>query len=324
LNALRAALIALVWLIGSAATLSLPVREDRGMVTVRAEAGLEHVATRVADNAADVLHEILEDLPELDVPETVEIRLVKSTESLSLAAPTGRGAPEWADGVAYSDVGIVVVANHRNHNLINVDSTVAHELAHLALGAALHGKAPRWLNEGFAYLHSSEWSVARTQTLTGIAWSGSPIPLHEIDRRFPARKSDVERAYAQSYDFVAFLARRGRFRDNEDDGNRWPFRDFLGAIARGRSVDEAARSAYGASLSQLHKEWFEDLRQRYMLVPASLVGLFVWVLAAALLILGYRRKQKRARQILALWEAEETARAEARAAAAAAAAAETA
>jgi hypothetical protein len=61
---------------------------------------------------------------------------------------------------------VVVVAAHRDGRLIDVDNVVAHELAHIALGAALRGRAPRWLNEGLAYLHSSDFSMARARTLS--------------------------------------------------------------------------------------------------------------------------------------------------------------
>jgi hypothetical protein len=42
-----------------------------------------------------------------------------------------------------------------------------------------------------------------------------------------------------------------------------------------------------------------------MMVPASLFGLFVWTFAAFLLIVGYFKKGRSSRRILARWEAEE-------------------
>ncbi len=204
--------------------------------------------------------------------------------------------------------GVVTVAHHKGGQINDVQSVLAHELAHLALGTALGERAPRWLNEGFAYLHSSDWSMARMQTLTGLAWSGDVIALADIDERFPAAENEVHKAYAQSYDMVAFLARRGRYADHRDDGDRWPFRLFLARIAAGASVDEAARVAYGTNLYDLFSEWYEDLRSRYMIVPASLFGLFVWTLGAVLLILGYLRKTRNNKRTLARWDEEEQAR----------------
>lgn len=150
--------------------------------------------------------------------------------------------------------------------------------------------------------------MARMQVLTGMAWSGNTIPLASLDSSFPAAEIEVHKAYAQSYDFVAFLARRGRYIDKDDEGDRWPFRNFLAQIAAGKTPDEAAKKTFGASLAALYGEWYEDLRSRYMLVPASLFGLFIWSFAALLLVIGYWRKSRKAKRILALWEAEENAR----------------
>lgn len=287
--------------------LPLPVEIQGRGVLVRAEAGLEDLAREVARSAPDTLEAIRSDLSDLPRPPRVEIRLVKDAAQLAAAAPPGRGAPTWARGVAYPDLGVVTVAHRRGSELYPVESIVAHELAHLALGAATSGRAPRWLDEGFAYLHSSDWSLGRVQTLTGMAWSGDVIPLGELDRHFPARESEVDRAYAQSYDLVAFLARRGSHADRDDDGNRWPFQHFIAQIADGVPPAQAARAAYGATLPQLFDEWIGSLRDRYLTLPAGLVGLAVWVLGAVLLVLGYRRRRRQARETLARWEAEERA-----------------
>ncbi len=298
-----------LWFALAAATLRLPVEVHGQGVEVRAEAGMETLAKQVAKQAPRMLEKIAADLPDLDVPTNVEIRLVHKASSLPLVAPAGRGAPSWAAGVAYPDLGIVSIAHASGTELNDVLSVTSHELSHLALGAALHGQAPRWLNEGFAYLHSSDWSAARMQVLTAMAWSGNTIPFDDLDRSFPAQELEVHKAYAQSYDMVAFLARRGRYADNKDEGDRWPFRGFLAQIANGASVEKAAMQAYGTSLHDLYREWYQDLRSRYMLIPASLFGLFIWTFAAFLLVLGYLRKTRNAKKILARWEEEEAERA---------------
>jgi hypothetical protein len=283
----------------------LPVAVSRGSVMVRAEEGMDSLASRVAGEARGALAEIAADLPDQAVPRRVEIRLVKRAEDLSRAAPEGRGAPPWAIGVAYPDLGVVVIAYRRGPMPADVRSTVRHELAHLALGAALGARAPRWLHEGFAYLHSSDFSLDRTRTLTGMAWSGDVIPLVELDDSFPAAEMAAARAYAESYDFVSFLAHRGRSAEQDDDGNRWPFRRFLSLVAGGTPIDQAARQAFSADLAHLFAEWKETLRQRYLMLPAGLLGVAIWILAAFLLVLAYLRKKRLNRQTLARWDDEE-------------------
>src|SRR5690606_8063609 len=231
--------------------ISLPIEVVRGGVTVRAEPGVERLAGQVAKEAAPALQAIAEDLRGLPIVTAVEIRLVKRAEDLSRAAPGGRRVPEWAIGVAFPDEGVVVVAYRNGPMPADVGSVVTHELAHMALGAALGDRAPRWLHEGFAYLHSSDFSLDRTRTLTGMAWSGDVIPLADLDRSFPAQEIAAARAYAQSYDLVSYLARRGRSAGPDDDGNRWPFRRFLAAIAAGVPIDDAAVEAYSADLRTL-------------------------------------------------------------------------
>ncbi len=294
--------------------IALPIVIRRYGLVVRAEDGMRDLAEKIADASPAFLEEIAKDLPNLSVPQFIEIRLVHKSSSLPDVAPPGHGAPSWAAGVAYSDAGVVSIAHSSGSEINDPLSVTAHELSHLALGAALNGHAPRWLNEGFAYLHSSDWSAARTQTLVGMAWSGNTIPLRELDQSFPAQEIEVHKAYAQSYDFVAFLARRGRYSDKKDEGDRWPFRNFLAHISAGKTPNEAALATYSTSLNDLYAEWYEDLRARYMLIPASLIGLFVWCFAALLLVLGYFKKTRQAKRILAVWEAEERAREEARAA----------
>lgn len=287
------------------ASLALPIAVQRGRIMVRAERGMERLARREAGRARDALDQIAEDLPDLPVPRRLEIRLVQRAADLARAAPPGRGAPRWAIGVAYPDLGVVVAAYRRGPIPSDLDQVVTHELAHLALGAALGPRAPRWLHEGFAYLHSSDFSLDRTRTLTGMAWTGRVIPLEELDQSFPDAELEAARAYAESYDLVVYLARRGHSAGTDDDGNPWAFRQFLAALAHGASLDEAARQAYAATMADLFDEWRASLKQRYMVLPVGLFGLFIWVVAAALLIFGWLRTRRRNRATLRRWEAEE-------------------
>ncbi|WP_428261126.1 peptidase MA family metallohydrolase [Haliangium sp.] len=287
--------------------LSLPVMVPGQGVVVRAEAGLDQLAHEVAARAPERLARIARELDGLPVPARIEIRLVKQAADLPRVAPPGRGAPAWASGVAYPDLGIAAVATRRAHETIDALRVTDHELAHLALGAALGGRAPRWLDEGFAFVHAPELSMGRTQTLVGMAWSGDVATLGALERSFYGDPVGVDRAYAQSYDFVSFLARRGRYPDMHDDGDPWPFRRFLAEIGAGRSPDDAARDSYGAPLGRLWAEWAADLRARYLLVPGSLVAFGVWALAALLLVLGYLRRRRLNRITMNRWEAEEAA-----------------
>ncbi len=280
-----------------------------GRVTVRSEAELAAAADDLASRAEAALRRIATDLVDLPAPGSIEVRLVRDAADLPSVAPPGRGAPAWAIGVAYPDLGVVSIAMRRNGQPVDPESTLRHELGHIALGAALGPRAPRWLHEGFAYQHSAEWSWDRTETLAGMAWFGSVIPIDELDRSFPAEELPANRAYAESYDFVGYLSRRGRWEDDSDNGDRWAFRRFLTEVGRTGDLDVAAKLAFGRPIRELFDEWSTDLSKRYMFGPIGLLGLTLWIACALLLIAGFYRRRRQNRRRIAQWDQEERERA---------------
>lgn len=280
---------------------------SRGHVETSAEPGLESTALELQDRAEDALREIHRDLEGLPEPRTIRLQVVRDASSIASVAPEGRGAPTYAIGVAYPDLGVITIATRKGGQLVDPTSTLRHELAHIALGAALGDHAPHWLHEGFAYQHSSDFSFDRMETLAGMAWFHSIVPIEELDRSFPAEEAPANRAYAEAYDFVGYLSRRGRYEDTADDGDREPFRVFLQQIARTGNLDAAATKAYGRPLQALFDEWRDTLSSRYLLAPIGLLGLAVWVLSAILLALAWRRRRRQNRVRMAQWEREERA-----------------
>lgn len=307
-RALLLLLLAIVALTGIAVpAYAVPLERlpGAGRVEIRYEPGLEATARELAAGAEETLARISADLVDLPVPQRIRVQLVVDASSLPTVAPAGRGAPPWAIGVAYPDLGVISVATRRGANLVDPAATLRHELAHIALGTALGKRAPHWLHEGFAYQHSAEWSWDRTETLAGMAWFGGVIPIDQLDSSFPQEESPAHRAYAESYDFVGYLSRRGRWEDKEDDGDRFPFRRFLTAVGQGTDIDAAAQRAFGKPVGQLFEEWREDLSKRYMLAPIGLLGLALWILCALLLTLAYLRKRRHNRRRLGEWESAE-------------------
>jgi hypothetical protein len=282
-----------------------------GRITVLAEPGLEDTAETLAASAEATLTRIAGDLAGLPVPRAIEVRLVRDAADLAAVAPAGRGAPPWAIGVAYPDLGVISVALRRGPSVADPAPTLRHELAHVALGAALGQRAPRWLHEGFAAQHAAEWTWERAETLAGMAWFGSTIPIAQLDLAFPAQELPAHRAYAESYDFVGYLSRRGRWEDTSDDGDRWPFRHFLAAIGGGATVDTAAVQAFGRPINDLFDEWRADLGKRYLMLPVGLLGLALWVACALLLMAAWWRRRRHNRRRLAQWDLEDAARREA-------------
>jgi hypothetical protein len=277
-------------------------------LTAYAEPGLEDTARELAGTAAAALAEIADDLRGLPTPPHVELRVVLDAADLAAVAPAGRGAPSYAVGVAYLGDGVITLALRRGSVITDPTMTLRHELAHIALAAALGPRAPHWLHEGFAYQHAPEWSPDRIETLATMAWLDSTIPLEELDRAFPAAELPAHRAYAESYDFVAYLAQRGRWADRDDDGDRSAFRRFLNKLAHGATLDEAARHAFGVSTRALFDEWKVDFEDRYKFAPIGLIGFVLWTACALLLVLAWRRRRRQNKVRLARWADEEAAR----------------
>lgn len=283
---------------------SLPTN---GRVSVSYEPGLESAARAIGVTADLAIQRIYNDLAELPAPGAIQIQVVRDARDLAAIAPSGRLVPPWAVGIAYPDLGIAGVALRRGADVVDPIATVKHELAHLALGAAIGQRAPRWLHEGFAYQHSAEWAWDRAETLAGMAWFGGVIELDDLDRSFPAEESPAHRAYAQSYDFVGYLSRRGRWEDVGDDGDRWPFRRFLFQLGKGAPIDAAAVKAFGKPVHALFDEWRDELTKRYLTAPIGVLGLAVWIVCALLLTLGWWRKRRYNKKRLAQWERDERA-----------------
>ena len=129
-------------------------------------------------------------------------------------APAGAPYPDYAAGVAYSEIGLVLLSLTPVHPSTEQDlgEVFRHELAHVALYDAVNSQAvPRWFNEGFAMVASGESSFLRMKTMLFANVGGSLIPIHDIERSFPDDELKAQVAYAEAVDVVRFLgAPRGR------------------------------------------------------------------------------------------------------------------
>jgi hypothetical protein len=291
----------------SASATDLVTLPAHGRIDVKAEPGLEATAHELASQADVELASIALDLVDLPTPQRIHLQVVRDSSSLASVSPDNRGAPSWAIGVAYPDLAVISIALRRGGAVADARQTLRHELAHVALAAALGDRAPHWLHEGFAYQHSAEASWDRMETLAGMAWFGGIFPIEELDQHFPAEEAPANRAYAESYDFVGYLARRGRWEDNADLGDRWPFRAFLRAIGQGKDLDHAAISSFGKPLHALFDEWKDSLSKRYLFAPIGLLGLALWILCAMLLAIAFWRRRRANRRRMAQWDREERA-----------------
>lgn len=262
--------------------------------------------------AADRVRAELRELLGPHVLERVHVRIGRTVGEMETLAPSGAGFPKYASGVAYSELGLVLLtekARYPNdqHDLVQV---FRHELAHVALHDAVgHRNVPRWFNEGFAVHASGEAVATRMQTLWTATLTDKLIPLSDLTHHFPADATRASVAYAQAADLVRYLLRT-------HDALR--FQALLDRMRAGQAFEAAIADAYATDLANLEYEWREDVSRRYTFWPVLFSGTMVWMGALALFVWGWRKRRKRNRKILARWaveEAREDARRRARAAA---------
>jgi len=237
------------------------------------------------------------------LPEHVIIRIARNPEEMFAMAPRGFPPPSYASGVAYPDIGLVMLTfttHDANDPTPDIERVLTHELSHIALHRAAGGRPiPRWFSEGVAIHHSDENSLERIRTLWEGASSGRLAPLPQLTSRFADGSPDVPVAYAQAADVVAFLLRRPHGSDK--------MRRMLEAIRDGSSFEDGLRRAYGFDLRELDRDWRRDLDERHSTYPIVLGGGGIWVLAVIALAIGYWRKRRRNRATLDRWANEEAA-----------------
>jgi hypothetical protein len=257
----------------------------------------ERVQPLIAQAEA-VRHDLTERLG-FPVLSEVRVQIARTPGEMATFAPSGAPYPEYAAGVAYSELGLVLLSLTPIHagQPQDLGEVFRHELAHVALHDALNGQdVPRWFNEGFAVFASGESSFARMQTLMMSTVGGSLIPLHELDRSFPSNETKALVAYAEAVDVVRFLVRR-------EDVHR--FRTLVSELREGKAFEKAVIDAYAVDLATLELEWRDDASRRYTLLPILLSGTFFWVIALALAVWAWRRRKRRDRLTLQQWARDE-------------------
>ncbi len=248
---------------------------------------------------ADAVKEELTTALGQNVLSRVSVRIAPTVADMARLAPADAPPPEYASGVAYHGLHLVLLSMlaPRGGEAVDLDEVFRHELAHVALEDAVQGKhVPVWFNEGLAIKLSGEKYPARMQTLWSATLSGTLLPLSDIDRSFPRDNFEVSIAYAQSADFMRFLMRKS---------DRLRFVAMIDRVREGQAFDRAIAEAYGADLRRLELEWRGELERRFSVIPMLTGGGLIWVLVVGALVLAYVRRRRRAKAILAQWEREE-------------------
>jgi hypothetical protein len=230
----------------------------------------------------------------------VSVRIVSSPDQIADAAPKGVIPPPWSEAVAFPEHNMIVLSlrNHIGAPIADLPEVLRHELSHLALRQALKGKAvPRWFSEGIAIHQSEESAIERHLLVWRAALSNRMLPLSEIDQ-YPERTGDVNLAYAQAADFLAFLL-------NQD--GRFGIRAVIRKVADGEQFDKAVDAVYGQSLLSMERDWRSTLIQRWRWVSLLASQHALWGAIVVLFIAAYIATRRRKKRKLLVMQREEEA-----------------
>jgi len=233
------------------------------------------------------------------VLKSVRVDIARTPGEMETLAPAGAPYPAYAEGVAYSEIGLVLLTLNPRYANANYDvrQVFRHELAHLALHDAVGERdVPRWFNEGFAVLASGETSFDRMWELYTATLADRLIPLADVERSFPSDETKASVAYAEAVDVVRFLVRR-------EEAHR--FRSLVQSLRDGHDLNAATRQAYAVDLVTLEHEWREDVAKRYTFWPILFSGTAVWALMLGLFVVGWSKRRKRAKVTLERWARDE-------------------
>src|SRR6185312_14190553 len=114
-------LLVLLVLLWSAIAGAVPLEHlpSHGRIETSYEPGLEPTARQLEGEAEDALADIATDLVDLPTPRVIHLQVVRDASSLAEVAPEGRGAPQYAIGVAYPDLGVISIATRKGGQLVD-------------------------------------------------------------------------------------------------------------------------------------------------------------------------------------------------------------
>lgn len=230
---------------------------------------------------------------------SVDVRVARTPREMRSLAVPGTEVPSYASGLAYSDLGLVLLTIQPLHpnSEHNLSEIFRHELVHVALHDAVEGRPiPRWFNEGFAVQLSGENRATRIWTLWSATLSENLIPLTHLEATFPADPNEASVAYAEAADFVRYVTR------NQEEHR---FRAAVARVKTGQPFLAALGDAYGSEIGSLEYEWLEDVARRYTFWPVLFSSTVIWMGVLGLLVWGWRRRKAQSAQTLARWAREE-------------------
>jgi hypothetical protein len=242
-----------------------------------------HVAQALSRHANHAIPRIAQSL-ELGSGSAMKIYLMPTQESFARLQP-GK-TPDWADGTAWPDLGLIFLRSPdiRNGRSDPLTQVLDHEIAHIVLGRAFGERpVPRWLQEGVAQLVSGEHGHETTDTLSKGVLGENLLSLQELTLRFPAAPQRANLAYAQSADFIVFLRQTY-------GANALP--KLISMMTNNQSFGYSIRNITGKTIHELDMEWRGELSDSLIWLKPLFSDTTLLSIGGLLLVYGFFRKQK--------------------------------
>jgi hypothetical protein len=251
-----------------------------GSVTVVAEPRHRDLAIALAEQAEQPVS-----WPGLGRLSPPPFTLILAEDSAQMARVTRGRAPAWGAGVAFPQARLIVL----RADLPDIRQTLRHELAHLILRANGRVRVPLWFDEGYASWATGELGGGEVLELNLAVASGRVPSLQEVDRMLRASARTADLAYALAASAVGDIARRP-----EPGG----LGRMLAQLREGEPFDSALVASTGLTLERFEEQWQRNMRRRYGLLTWTVAGGLWLVLALAVALLWWvRRERDRPRRV---------------------------
>lgn len=253
------------------------------------------------ENVAELIQAVDRALPDLEAKlgaslhSPARIYLVSSQDEFD--GVTGGTLPLWSQGVSFAENGSVVLKSPRfSHDIETLHQTAIHELAHVLIARKAGSSVPRWLNEGLALMLSGEGAGKPLMPLSRALWSGTVMPLSEVEQVDAFAHPKAELAYLESYHAVEFLVNQ----------HGWEtLRRVLTAMRQGLSWEDALYRETALDQAGFEAAWRDHLAKSYRWMFLLNVQTILFLGALGLVVVAFIAMLRRRRKIYQKWAAEE-------------------
>ena len=231
------------------------------------------------------------------IEDTLRVVYVRRDQSFDSLA--GGFFPDWGVGVAIAEQNLIAIRSPRDYPISEQLPTILrHELAHLHLEAMLNRRRPpRWMHEGYAQQFAHQWSIGDDWIVARAVFTGSILPLEDIDGVNSFLDAKAKLAYVQSYLAMGYFLERYGY-----DGLFL----FAQTMHKGGSWDQGFMQATGANYTSFQLEFDKYLEDRFDWAVFLHDTALLWVILTVVFVLLYLYKRYRSARKLADWQKQES------------------